>query len=115
MKFTASDARRGYWSEDPGDHAFCRRWSASRRGVDFSLAPFPSPETSIGAALESLGGQPLGPAGSLAAAAVLTEPIDRARFPRCGFSGLMLPVLEDAVLVRRVAEGYIQVGQNSLT
>ena len=78
-------------------------------GLDFSLAPFPLPETSVGAALERLGGQPLGSAGSLAAAAVLTEAIDRARFPRCGFSGLMLPVLEDTVLAKRVAEGHIQI------
>lgn len=78
-------------------------------GIDFSLAPFPSPETSIGAALESLAGQPLGSTGSLAAVAVLTEAIDQARFPRCGFSGLMLPVLEDTVLARRVAEGHVQV------
>jgi len=40
---------------------------------------------------------------------VLTEAIDRARFPRCGFSGLMLPVLEDTVLAKRVAEGHIQI------
>jgi uncharacterized protein (UPF0210 family) len=80
-------------------------------GIDFSLAPFPSPETSIGAALESLSGQPLGSAGSLAAAAVLTDAIDRAQFSRCGFSGLMLPVLEDTVLANRVAEGRVRVSE----
>jgi uncharacterized protein (UPF0210 family) len=80
-------------------------------GIDFSLAPFPSPETSVGAALESLSGGALGSAGSLAAAAVLTDAIDRARFPRCGFSGLMLPVLEDTVLASRVAEGRLQIGE----
>ena len=47
--------------------------------------------------------------GSLAAAAILTEIIGRARFPRTGFSGLMLPVLEDAVLARRAAEGRLTV------
>jgi uncharacterized protein (UPF0210 family) len=78
-------------------------------GIDFSLAPFPSPETSIGAALECLSGQPLGAIGSLAAAAVLTDAIDQAQFPRCGFSGLMLPVLEDTILAQRVAQGHIQV------
>jgi uncharacterized protein (UPF0210 family) len=80
-------------------------------GIDFSLAPFPSPEVSIGAALENLSGHALGSAGSLAAAAVLTDAIDRAQFPRCGFSGLMLPVLEDTVLASRVAEGRIRVGE----
>ena len=80
-------------------------------GIDFSLAPFPSPEASIGAALESLSGQPLGSAGSLAAAAVLTDAIDRAQFPRCGFCGLMLPLLEDTVLASRAAEGRIRVSE----
>jgi uncharacterized protein (UPF0210 family) len=80
-------------------------------GIDFSLAPFPSTETSIGAALESLSGHPLGSAGSLAAAAVLTDAIDRAQFPRCGFCGLMLPVLEDTVLASRAAEGRLQIGE----
>jgi uncharacterized protein (UPF0210 family) len=79
-------------------------------GIDFSLAPFPSPETSIGAALESLSGGPLGGMGSLAAAAVLTDAIERAQFPRCGFCGLMLPLLEDTVLAARAAEGRLRVG-----
>lgn len=80
-------------------------------GIDFSLAPFPGPETSVGAALESLSGQPLGSAGSLAAAAVLTDAVDRAQFPRCGFCGLMLPVLEDSVLAKRVAEGRVRISE----
>jgi uncharacterized protein (UPF0210 family) len=78
-------------------------------GIDFSLAPFPGSETSIGAALERLSGQVLGSSGTLAAAALLTDAIDRAQFPRCGFSGLMLPVLEDSVLAQRAAEGRYRV------
>lgn len=81
------------------------------RGIDFSLAPFPAPEVSIGAALELLSGGPAGDVGTLAAAAALTEAIDRARFPRAGFCGLMLPVLEDGVLARRAAEGRLRVGE----
>ncbi len=42
-------------------------------------------------------------------AALLTESIERARFPRTGFSGLMMPVLEDATLARRAAEGTLTV------
>jgi uncharacterized protein (UPF0210 family) len=80
-------------------------------GIDFSLAPFPEPEKSIGAALEGLSGQVLGSAGTLAAAAVLTDAIDRAQFPRCGYCGLMLPVLEDTVLAARVAEGRLRIGE----
>lgn len=80
-------------------------------GIDFSLAPFPSPEVSIGAALESLSGQPLGSVGTLAAAAVVTEAIDRAQFPRCGFCGLMLPLLEDTVLANRASERRLRIGE----
>ncbi len=80
-------------------------------GIDFSLAPFPTLACSIGAALEALTGQPLGAAGSLAAAATLTDAIGQARFPRVGFCGLMLPVLEDTVLARRAAEGRLNIGE----
>ena len=76
-------------------------------GIDFSLAPFPELERSIGTAIERLSGGPVGSHGTLAAAALLTDAIDRARFPRCGFSGLMLPVLEDTVLAQRAAEGHL--------
>jgi hypothetical protein len=47
--------------------------------------------------------------GSLAAAAILTEAVERADFPHVGFSGFMQPVLEDAVLARRAAEGTLTV------
>lgn len=78
-------------------------------GIDFSLAPFPQVEKSLGESLERLGLPAVGQFGSLAAAAVLAESIDRARFARVGFSGLMLPVLEDAILARRAAEGSLTV------
>ncbi len=78
-------------------------------GIDFSMAPFPSEAVSLGGALERLGASPLGLHGSLAAAAILTDTLDRAQFPRAGFSGLMMPALEDAVLARRAAEGSLTV------
>ncbi len=79
-------------------------------GIDFSLAPYPTPECSIGAALEALAGRPLGSTGTLAAAATLTSAIAQAEFPRTGFCGLFLPVLEDSVLAQRAAEGSYSVG-----
>lgn len=78
-------------------------------GIDFSLAPFPEARASIGAALECIAAGPPGLHGSLAAAGILTEAIDRADFKRCGFSGLMLPVLEDSVLAQRAAEGTLSI------
>jgi uncharacterized protein (UPF0210 family) len=78
-------------------------------GIDYSLAPFPEETRSLGAAFERMGVPKVGLHGSLAAAAILTEAIDRAHFPRAGFSGLMMPVLEDALLAERAAEGRLTV------
>lgn len=78
-------------------------------GIDFSLAPFPQESLSLGTALERLGVPALGLHGSLAAAAILADTMDQASFQRVGFSGLMLPVLEDATLARRAAEGTLTV------
>ncbi|MCB8967000.1 MAG: DUF711 family protein [Ardenticatenaceae bacterium] len=78
-------------------------------GIDFSLAPYPTDSKSLGGAMEALGLPHVGAAGSLFAAGFITEAIERANFPRCGFSGLMLPVLEDSVLARRAAAGVLTV------
>jgi hypothetical protein len=78
-------------------------------GIDFSLAPFPEENRSLGKAVENLGVPAAGMHGSLAALVFLAEAVDRASFPRAGFSGLLLPVMEDAVLARRTAEGHLTV------
>ncbi len=67
-------------------------------GIDFSLAPFPAPGVSIGAAIERLGVDRFGGPGTLFGAAFIINCLRQARFPRCGYSGLMFPVLEDSVL-----------------
>jgi hypothetical protein len=85
------------------------RFSLRFEGIDFSLAPFPREAQSIGAAFERLGVARTGLHGSLTAAAILTEAVERADFPHAGFSGLMLPVLEDKVLAWRAAEGTLSV------
>lgn len=78
-------------------------------GLDFSLAPYPTDAQSLAGAMEALGLPHVGAPGSLFAAAFITEAIARANFPRCGFSGLMLPVLEDSVLALRAGEGKVTV------
>lgn len=78
-------------------------------GVDFSFAPFPDDERSLGNAIEKMGVPKVGLHGSLAAAGILTEALDRAYFPHVGFSGFMQPILEDSVLARRAAEGTLSV------
>lgn len=78
-------------------------------GFDFTLAPFPSEEASFGAAMESLGIPAVGLHGSVTAAAIITSALDQAAYKRVGYNGLMLPVHEDAILARRVAEGVLDL------
>jgi uncharacterized protein len=78
-------------------------------GIDFSLAPFPDDAHSLGHAVERMGVPRIGLHGSLAAAAILTDAIERADFPHIGFNGFMQPVLEDSVLAKRAAEGTLTV------
>lgn len=74
-------------------------------GVD--LSPAPLKEDSIAAAIESLTGARIGTAGTMSAAATITEALRGISVKRAGFSGLMLPVLEDTVLARRWSEGTL--------
>ena len=78
-------------------------------GLDFSLAPFPEEARSIAAAVERLGVERFGAAGTLFVASLLTDCLRRAEYPHCGFNGLMLPLLEDAVLAARSREGLFTV------
>ena len=90
-----------------------RAWSKKRRahffGFDFALAQYPTADRSVGTALEFLSGAPVGRAGSLAAAALLTEALDRAAFVRSGSNGLFLPVLEDSGLAQRASDGSLRL------
>lgn len=83
--------------------------SPTFKGIDFSLAPFPDDAHSLGGAVEKMGVAKIGLHGSLAAAAILTDAVDRAGFPHAGFSGFMQPILEDSVLAKRAAEGALTV------
>jgi uncharacterized protein (UPF0210 family) len=85
------------------------RHGARFAGIDFSLAPFPEEARSIGAAVERLGVDRFGAPGTLFAATLLTDCLRQANYPRCGFNGLMLPVLEDATLAARSREGLFTV------
>lgn len=79
------------------------------RGIDFSLAPFPSEARSIGATIERLGVDMFGGSGTLFATSFLTRCIRKAEIPHNGFSGVMLPLLEDSVLASRVDGGCFSI------
>ena len=76
-------------------------------GID--PTPAPLGEVSIGRAMESFTGAPFGTSGTMTAAAIITRAVQAAPVKRVGYSGLMVPVLEDAVLARRWAEGAYNV------
>jgi uncharacterized protein (UPF0210 family) len=87
----------------------CARTGVRFSGFDFSPAPYPQDWCSLGAAVEAVGQNTLGSDGSLAAAALIADTLDRGRWRRAGFNGLMLPVLEDSVLAKRTVEGTFSV------
>src|SRR5437588_2373059 len=83
--------------------------SEHREYLGIDVSPAPSKEKSIGAAIEALTRVPFGSASTLAACAAITDVLKSLRIKTCGYSGLMLPVLEDPVLATRAAEGRYSV------
>jgi len=71
-------------------------------GIDTSTAP--GLEASIGESIEAITGQPFGSASTLAASAMITDIIKNIDVKTCGYSGLMLPILEDKILAKRAEE-----------
>jgi uncharacterized protein len=76
-------------------------------GID--LSPAPMGDDSIAGAFEVAGMGAFGDPGTLALAAAITRGIQSVGLPLCGYSGLMLPPLEDRVLGERCAEGLLSV------
>ncbi len=75
------------------------------------LDPTPAPlkDVSIGAAIEKFIGGKFGSSGTMTASAVITEAVRGVPVKHVGYSGLMLPILEDSRLAERWAEGTYDV------
>ncbi|MFO7865879.1 MAG: DUF711 family protein [Candidatus Aminicenantes bacterium] len=78
-------------------------------GLDVSIAPSVRKEESLALAFEKLGLGKFGGPGTLAAAAEITECLKKTPVKKCGYSGLMLPVLEDYGLALRNTEGTFDI------
>ena len=76
-------------------------------GVD--PTPAPMGEVSIGAAIEAFTGAKFGSSGTLTAAHIITAAVKAVPEKQVGYSGLMVPVLEDKVLAQRWAESTYDV------
>lgn len=71
-------------------------------GIDTS--PAPGPDASIGDAIETLTKQAFGSSLTLSACSLITDVIKNLDLKTCGYSGLMLPVIEDKILAKRADE-----------
>ena len=76
-------------------------------GID--PTPAPLKDVSIGAAFEAFTGAPFGASGTMTAAAIVTRAVQSLPIKRVGYSGLMVPILEDNVLAKRYAEGTFNI------
>ena len=76
-------------------------------GVD--PTPAPMGEVSIGAAIEAFTGAKFGSSGTLTAAHIITAAVKAVPEKQVGYSGLMVPVLEDKVLAQRWAESTYDI------
>jgi uncharacterized protein (UPF0210 family) len=76
-------------------------------GLD--ATPVPMGDVSIGRAIEKFTGARFGSSGTLTAASILTKAVQSLPVKRVGYSGLMLPVMEDSVLAERWSEGAYDV------
>jgi uncharacterized protein (UPF0210 family) len=74
-------------------------------GVD--PTPAPLGDVSIGAAIETYTGSKFGSSGTMTAALIITTAVKAVPVKQIGYSGLMVPVLEDKLLAQRWAEGTI--------
>ena len=81
-----------------------RTYNIEFKGIDFTPAPYPEPDKSIGTAIEKLGFEYFGSNGTLTAVALIKNsiPVDKEKV--IGFSGFMQPVLEDLILSKRLSE-----------
>jgi uncharacterized protein len=79
------------------------------RYLGFDPTPAPLHEVSIGDAIEAFTGARFGAPGTLAACALITNVVRSIPVQQVGYSGLMLPVLEDAGLARSWSEGAVSL------
>jgi len=85
---------------------------ASQTGWEFvGVDPTPAPlgDVSIATAIENFTGAKFGSSGTLTAARIITAAVKSVPIKQIGYSGLMVPVLEDKVMAQRWAEGTFNV------
>ena len=78
-------------------------------GID--LSPAPHKEASIASAMAGFTGGRFGTSGTMTAAAIITSALRDINIKKVGYSGLMLPVMEDPRLSQLWSEGTLSMDQ----
>lgn len=81
-----------------------RSFNVEFKGIDYSPAPFPEIDKSIGTAIEKLGIEYFGANGTLTGVALIKNAMPVNKEKVIGFSGFFQPVLEDFILSKRLSE-----------
>lgn len=81
-----------------------KKFDLEFKGIDFSPAPFPEIDKSIGTAIEKLGFEYFGSHGASFGVALIKNSIPSDLEKALGFSGFMQPVLEDFTIAKRLSE-----------
>ena len=101
--------RLGRFAQDieAGAKGIATQTGWSYAGLD--LSPAPLKEVSIGAAVEKLTHARFGSSGTMSAVAAITAGLKAIPVKQAGYSGLMLPILEDSLLAQRWSERAVSV------
>ena len=86
---------------------FAQKWDIKFVGIDVS--PAPMGDESIAYAMEEQLPGLFGERGTLTVAAGITQTLRSLSLPLCGYSGLMLPLLEDVGLGKRSEAGHFNL------
>ncbi|MGH9500541.1 MAG: DUF711 family protein [Terriglobales bacterium] len=91
--------------------AVSKRFAAQSGWEYLGIDPTPASlgDISIGAAIEAYTGHPFGSSGTLSAAFLITAAVRAVPAKQVGYSGMMLPVLEDQRLAERWSEGRVSL------
>jgi len=87
--------------------AIGRHVAAANKWTFMGVDPTPAPlgDVSIAAAIESYTGAKFGSSATMTAALIVTTAVKAVPVRQAGFSGLMVPVMEDRLLAQRWSEG----------
>lgn len=79
------------------------------RYLGLDLSPAPLKEDSIGTAIENFTKARFGSSGTMTAVSIITGVLKQIPVQHAGYSGLMLPILEDSTLAQRWSDGTLTI------